>query len=278
MIRIAQASDLAQADRVLCAAFNRPASFQPHLRLHRRIAPDLFWVAEEAGAIVGTLGAVDYGRLAYVGLMAVDPSRQRAGIARRLVAHLLAAIQRRGCQIALLDATDAGAPLYEQFGFVDDGVARVLELDTFSTGSQQPAVDISNEAELAELGALDAEAFGADRQKLLEALAQDYADRLLVARDRAGGVMGYLFARDPTLGPWVARDLPTAEALLAAALRLPFLETPHVLVPRSNAQAYDLLTRFGFSERRRLRHMRRGGTASPGKPELLFGQTSFTHG
>jgi ribosomal protein S18 acetylase RimI-like enzyme len=249
------------------------------MNLHRRLAGSLLWVAEEAGEIVGTIGAVDYGGVAYIGLMAVDPARQRQGIARLLVERLLQSLDARGCPIALLDATDKGAPLYAQFGFVDDSQARVFELDTLVAAGESPTgLEVTTLADLGEIVAFDTAAFGATRQSLLGTLWSEYRERLLVARDAGGQLAGYLFARDPTLGPWAAASVAGAEALLSEALRLPFSQTPHVLVPRSNDAVAGLLERYGFVQRRTLRHMRRGGTGSPGMPERLFGQSSFAHG
>ena len=279
VVRLVTEPDLAAADRVLRAAFDRPASFLPHMRLHRTIQPDLFFVAEEAGELVGTVGAVDYGAVAYIGLMAVDPALQRRGIARRLVEHLLAQLDARKCERILLDATDSGAPLYESFGFVDDARARVFELRSMTADEDVVGdVEISSQAELSELASFDEASFGASREKLLGALLELYRDRLLVARDGAGRLQGYLFARDPTLGPWVAENREVAAALLNAALRLPYSHTPHVMVPRSNEAATELLVGRGFVEQRSLRHMRRGGTGPIGRPERLFGQSSFAHG
>jgi predicted N-acetyltransferase YhbS len=284
VVRVAGRDDLAAADRLLQAAFERPTSFAAHLGLHCRIEPERFWVADDGGQLAGTIGVALYlslgaGPVAYIGLMAVDPARQRQGIARRLVSFVLERLDAAGCEVALLDATDKGAPLYEQFGFVDDAEAVVFErVDSDFVGPSRSAMNVAPADALREIQALDGPAFGADRGKLLGALWSEHRQRCLVARGKDGAAAGYLFVREPTLGPWVAVDAAAAEALLAAALRLRFVAPPHVLVPRSNVQAQELLARYGFVERRRLRHMRRGGTASPGRPERLFGQSSFAHG
>jgi hypothetical protein len=139
-------------------------------------------------------------------------------------------------------------------------------------------LEVGPARELDEIVDLDARAFGASREKLLAALWKEYRDRCLVARGTNGKPIGYLWARDPVLGPWVAGNPEAAEALLAAALRLPFARTQHVMIPRSNGVAAAIGRRYGFVERRTLRHMRRGGQASPGKPEMLYGQSSFAHG
>jgi ribosomal protein S18 acetylase RimI-like enzyme len=255
--------------------------------LTRQLEPEGVLVGEDQGKLLGTVGAVDYGRLAYIGLMAVDPARQSAGIGRALMDHLLSWLDERGCPMALLDATDRGALLYEQLGFVDDATAFVYELlgevrarpaRAAKFGSSSPTVRPAAVDDLKEISALDAAHFGADRAKLHCALWPEFQSRWFVARDVSGQLVGYLVDRDPVVGPWVATSPAAAEQLLFAALALAHTRPPLVMVPRSNMLAVDLLVAHGFVEQRRLRHMRRGGEGPPGNPAALFGQSSFAHG
>jgi predicted N-acetyltransferase YhbS len=286
-IRLADEADLVAADRMFCAAYERTASVLAHLRLHRQIEPAMFWVAEDDGRIVGTAGGIDYGAIAYVGMMAVDPAWQRRGIARRLLAEVLRAIDARGCQTVLLDATEKGAPLYATFGFVDDGTARVFEYEAQGAearGRHSAAAEIEKNdvrhgvPDLREMVGFDQRAFGACREKLLAALVEQHRPRCLTAHSSDGELAGYLFARDPILGPWAARDTQIAEALLSEALALEFASRPQVMVPPSNNAAAELLLRHGFAERRSLRHMRRGVATRAGRPGWMYGQSSFAHG
>ena len=82
-------------------------------------------------------------------------------------------------------------------------------------------------------------------------------------RGQSGRLAGYLFAHEAKLGPWVAVDASAAVELLRAALAIGWEKGPFVLVPRSNENCRRLLTDHGFVERRRLRHMRRGGAGRP---------------
>jgi ribosomal protein S18 acetylase RimI-like enzyme len=217
--------------------------------------------------------------VAYIGMMSVDPKRQRRGIASKLMERALAALEERGCTVVLLDASDSGAPLYEGLGFVDDSIAQFFErVATVPLESPSSDVRISLASSVTELVAFDTPVFGGCRQKLFEVLWPEQQGRCLVARDRNGAMLGYLMARDPTLGPWAALHEEAAEALLRAALELPFEHMPHVYLPRSNEQSAALLRRYGFVARRSLRHMRLGGTCPPGQPEKLYGQSSFGHG
>lgn len=280
-IRNLMPHDFAQADMVVRAAFERDVDFQPMLRLHLRIEPEGLWAAWSGERIVGTASAVDYGPLAYLGLMTVHPRVQRQGVGVRLLEHALAWLEARDCPVVLLDATDKGAPLYERYQFIDDALAGEW---VAMARPAAPCLGIASNVRLepnvaaAELAAFETPYFGANRHKLLAALLTSVSARTLVARDEAGRLTGFLIARDPLLGPWCAANPAVTEDLLRAALSLPFEHPPLVQVPRSNQLAGELLPRFGFTQRRSLRHMRRGGLGPLGEPAGLFGQASFGHG
>src|ERR1041385_4168599 len=122
-IRALGAADFATADDVLRAAFHANISFVPRLRRYLALQPDGWLAADDEGQVVGLVGAVDYGAFAYIGLMAVRPDRQGQRLGRKLMEALLAMLDARGTTCALLDASAAGAPLYERSGFVDAGLS-----------------------------------------------------------------------------------------------------------------------------------------------------------
>jgi predicted N-acetyltransferase YhbS len=288
-VRTMREQDLETVDALLRAAFERPASFLDHVRLTRRLQPEGVFVAERDGQVVATVGAVDYGDLAYVGLMAVSPDMQSQGIGRMLMEHLLGWLRERNCPVVLLDATDRGAAMYESMRFVEDAAAYVYVLPegvrTHAHATAKGASTLSTRRATAEdldaLVAFDAPRFGADRRKLLTTLLVDQRQPCLVAYDTAGQLQGYLFLR-AVLGPWVAETDEIADVLLTAAnaelAKQNSGAPPSVMVPRSNTLALELLKRHGFIEQRRLRHMRLGGACPPGRPVCLFGQSSFAHG
>lgn len=279
-IRTMTRGDFAQADAVARAAFERTASFLPMLNLHIALEPEGLWAAWLDGRVVGTASAIDYGPLAYLGLMTVHPSAQRRGIGRALLETALVWLDARQCPVVLLDATEKGAPLYAQYGFVCDAKASEWTADEprVPAGCELNAVRVEVPHNAAELAVFEAPYFGANRQKLLAQLLACYPDRCSVSRGSDGRVNGFLIAREPLIGPWCAESPAIAANLLACGLNRPRENPPLVQVPRSNVAAEALLTRFGFRQRRRLDHMRRGGSAPPGKASGLFGQASFGHG
>lgn len=85
-------------------------------------------LAFDGGRFVGAGGVSYYrvmptyhnptGEKAYIMNMYVRPEYRRRGIATRMLAMLTRDARRRGVSQISLEATDAGRPLYEKFGFV----------------------------------------------------------------------------------------------------------------------------------------------------------------
>jgi ribosomal protein S18 acetylase RimI-like enzyme len=85
--------------------------------------PDLFLVAERAGAVVGSvMGSYD-GRRGWIGRLCVDPHERHAGLASRLMAELEARLSARGCRKVnlLIEPDNAGvAAFYARLGYRED--------------------------------------------------------------------------------------------------------------------------------------------------------------
>lgn len=276
-IRTLTEADLEPAGAILDAAYGPPLNRQVELRRYLTLQTDGWLLASLDGAPAGMVGAMDYGPFAYVGMMAVHPGVQRRGVGLALMERLMAWLEGRGCPVALLDATEAGAPLYARLGFVEDEKTVVFRRDDCPQRPQpSERVRPLHESDLPALADFDAPIFGARRQAVLASYLADDPGRAFVARDEAGGIAGYLFAQSQKLGPWAAREPAVAEDLLAAALA--YGGAPVTLVPSSCAGATRLLMRYGFSPQRSLRHMRRGGGGPPGRRELLYALASFAIG
>jgi len=273
---------LDEADRILMAAFRSP-SRKAELVLYRALQPNSWLVAVMDGALVGLGGVTSYGSFAWLGLMAVDPAMQRRGIGQALVEALVIRARELGGAMVLLDASDAGAPVYERVGFVEDDRVRVYtcEAQNSQRDANRPAtqeVTPLTQDDLPALVAFDAGYFGAPREAVLAMCLRLSADRALLTRDTTGAINGYLIAFEERIGPWIAATPEAAEALLAQALKLPFSTTPSVFIPAQNRDAIDLLERSGFRSSRELRHMRYGGEPGLQRRERLYGQASFAIG
>jgi Acetyltransferase (GNAT) domain len=187
-------------------------------RWRRVIAVGVGYGAEDdEGALVGTavLNRFD-GVLATIAMMVVAPQMQRQGLGRRLMD---AALSHVGDEVVYLYATDMGRPLYDKLGFVLDGTA--TERLEGAVGIRSEAYDglrPMRAADFPGVHALDAQAQGASRGPLLEALSS-LAERAVVV-ERDGDVAGFGLASlvDGTrlIGPVVAEEAADAHAIASA--------------------------------------------------------------
>lgn len=235
---------------------------------------------DDNGAVVGFGTVVDYDTFAYVGMMSTLPEMQRRGIGARLMEHILAWLDERGCPTVLLDASAAGEPLYPRFGFVEiDGTAHLQQVEHVLLPRHLPSgVSVLQDDEFEALCAFDAAHFGGNRAELLANYRADMPQRVLVAHDvnsEKREIVGYLIAQAHALGPWVACSRDDAERLLVHALALSFSTSPAVFVSASNADACSLLERYGFKQQRVLKHMRKGHPIERERGTTLYGQASL---
>src|SRR5439155_27290832 len=74
--------------------WNKPSEF---IRRKRSVQPDLFWIAEDGDAIVGTVVAGYDGVRGWIYHLAVDPSKRRKGTARLLMQTAEDSLEALGC-------------------------------------------------------------------------------------------------------------------------------------------------------------------------------------
>lgn len=270
-------TDLDETDAVVKAAYNLPVSRREALRRFLALQPDGAFVVKNNSLIVGFGAVTSYQAFAYIGLMSVHPSMQKRGVGQLIMEQLLTWLEARRCPTVLLDATPAGTPLYERYGFQQESRTLVLNRTQSVSFSPPSAGEISfaRIEDIPELAAFDTPCFGANREALLRLYLTENSRRVLLKRDAAGKLMGYLIAQPRTLGPWVALDEETGEHLLAQALRLPFEQGPGIFVSADNEQALRLFARYGFTEERGLSHMSRGKKLQRARGTLLYGQASL---
>src|SRR4051812_10916924 len=95
-------------------------------------------VAHSDGQVVGTGGAIGFGRTAWIGGVAVAPEFRGAGLGRRLTEAALDWLGPR--ETVLLLATELGRPIYDRLGFVAEGRYRVFRASASGAG-EFPAGD-----------------------------------------------------------------------------------------------------------------------------------------
>lgn len=283
-LRLMRDGDLPAVDRLLRLAYRNDNDYTPRMRRHLALQPDGWLVAENDGALVGCGGVTIMGEVAYVGLVGVDPACQRQGIGVTLMRALITWSQQHGCSTILLDASDAGKPLYLQLGFViEDTVSIWHAQDTLSSSMPQSgaiAIQPFQESDLREIITFDTARYGAPRDRVIEAFIKDDLARVNVARDRDGAIQGYLVvqAEIHTVGPWLAATPDAARALIEDALALRGALIEGVITPDANRHAGEILRSLGFAPTRTLAHMRLGAPLSPSRRQVVYGQINLALG
>ncbi len=297
-LRAMTTGDLAVVDPLLMAAYGNPKTFEPRLKRLLRIEPEGYLVACEEGRPVGTGGLTVMGKVAYVGLVAVDKEHQRKGIASALMRRVLDMAQERGCATVLLDASPEGRPLYEKLGFIAEDMAGVwkrpegmaagaaamvndyhnwslssLALEMGRTGADGPGpVD--------EVVAFDRGCWGADRSRTLASFAADDPVHFFLARDPAGRLGGYCVhqSADGLVGPFVCADHGAARILLGKILEKKGEAALMAYLPAANQDAIRLFSGQGFTLARSNTHMRLGPALAGSRRRLIYSQASFALG
>lgn len=277
-IRNLQPEDMFAADRVLMAAFGSTESFRFTIDREYTLQPDCYWGAWEGGALAGTIAAIRYGHIAYIGMMGVEPACQRRGVAAALVEYAIAELTRAGCDTLLLDSTVAGEPLYRRFGFVHETTTLELRRAGSENAPQgQDGADLIRESDMEDVIALDEALFGANRRKVFQRLLAEPGGKGWVVRE-AGQLRGYAIAQQKILGPWVAKSTEAAQLLMQAFLAERGANDLRLFLPVENEAALPLLHEAGFLLHSRVPHLRRGLPRPLSGRSVTWGLASFALG
>jgi GNAT superfamily N-acetyltransferase len=285
LLRTLTLADTSAVVPVLDAAYGRSSVFESRFRMHQSIEPDGWVGAHDASGMIGVGGFVSFGACAYIGLMAVRPDAQRRGVGDAVFREILRRCDALGRRLLLLDASAAGAPLYERHGFEDRGVALGYTIDRRVVNELPGSPSVTVEpfdgqgSSADDVAKLDARCYGADRGALVRALLRELPGRAFVARDRATGEMvGYSVGQSRSFGPCMATSTDAARALLRRTLTLPYEGEVTWLVAGQSSAARALAERVGGSPTRTLRHMRRGAALLESDWSSLFAKASLAVG
>jgi len=239
------------------------------------VDPSGTFVAEAAGRVVGTVSTIVYeDRIAWIGMMLVDPDFRRRGIGEGLMRMALEYLGLREVGVVGLDATPMGRPLYERLGFVATSALNRWSLDRGSAASDGPppvAFSASREVDLAAICRLDRDAFGADRSRLIRSIVQESPERVTACDETAGASSpAVLIAREGAVADHVAGWMATSPQAAAKVLDLSLSLTSKPLViadvPADHPWAGKVLTARGFRIARDLTRMYLAKSDLPNRP------------
>jgi GNAT superfamily N-acetyltransferase len=229
----------------------------------------VYAVRDQEGHVIATAATLPHGGFAWISMVLVAPEHRRKALGTKLLRRCIDDLLARNL-VPILDATPAGREVYRPLGFLDAwGFHRLAlrerkpEQDSRSAGTALPAAGVTiqtiSDAVWPALCRYDAVAFGADRSKLLNRLRGRSPTEFVATRgDR---VVGFLMGRDgrvaAQLGPLIAEDDVTAQALLASGLAA-VEGTLYIDVPDSKIALLSFLAAQGFTPERPFTRMLHG--------------------
>jgi predicted N-acetyltransferase YhbS len=217
-------------------------------------SPDgCFVMVEGDGQVVGTVTTTPYDTdLAWIGLMIIAPDRQRRGLGGQMMRAALDHLITRGTKRIMLDASEAGRPLYRSMGFNE--LYQVERWQGRASTYLGPRARRMKSTDLPDVLALDAALFGLNRAHILTRLMSEFPT-LAWADYQQGKLEGYLLGREVNsgvyLGPWMSRSTTSAERLLRVALEQVQGQTITLHVPDSNGRSVIVLSNHNL---RRIRY------------------------
>ncbi|MER8749181.1 GNAT family N-acetyltransferase [Mesorhizobium sp. M1050] len=186
---------------------HRPQDWQMALQLSNGAV-----ALDDQGRVTGTILVTPYGMdCAMINMVIVDRNVRGKGLGRRLMDQAFALAGDRPLRLV---ATADGMPLYEKLGFVPSGTIRQHQGSVAKLGAPD-GVEAAGTDDLPEIKALDRDAYGADREALIDALAE--RGQFAVIR-RDGVIEAHAairpFGRGEVIGPVIAGSIDDAKALI----------------------------------------------------------------
>lgn len=217
--------------------------------------------------VIGTVTTLRYSNhFAWIGMVLVDPARQRKGIGLKLLEQALAILKDEDS--VKLDATPAGRQVYLKLGFEDEyGLSRMW---TASLNTQHLVSSTATALEHDDLDSVklfDQKVFGGDRMPLLRWMREGAPD-LAFKVGKGEQLKGYCFGRPgyrfTHIGPVVATDAEVARELVSVALKRCGNISVILDVPHHDEPWNAWIRLLGFSELRPFMRMYKGDNHWPG--------------
>ena len=231
------------------------------------------FIAEYNDKLVATTAAMNYGNaLAWIGMVLVDREYRGRGISKLLLSHTLQELT--SFQSIKLDATAAGQPVYEKFGFkIEYLVSRMVNTNPQNTISSDIHAESIYQEDVDEVVALDEEVFGANRRQVIELLIREHPDTGKVLR-LDGRIIAFALGRKGRkyfhIGPLVAGNVADAKALFTNLLSSHVNEAVVVDVLYNKSELVEWLHSIGFSVQRQFVRMYKEENPFPGNTGHLY--------
>lgn len=225
--------------------------------------------------IIGTSTAIIYANdLAWIGMVLVEKSHRGKGVSKLLLSNLFE--QLKLCRSIKLDATPAGQPVYQQFGFKDEYLVNRMTAVSVTEGSL-PDVEFSINPvqfqDIPELVEYDKITFGANRKQLIEYLIKNYPAKGWTLR-RNGRIAGFVLGRDGSrfchIGPVMTSSTEDAKQLLARSFRELKNQPVVIDILDDKKELVTWLNALGFTKQRHFIRMYQNENPYQGTPENQY--------
>jgi len=221
-----------------------------------KLEPNGCFIAETQNKRVGHVFSIRYGKLGWIGLLIVDPDVRGQGIGSELMKKAIDHLRRVGAETIRLDAAGKAVPLYQRLGFTEEYDSLRFRKLLHQTDKQLRRSETTfqmREDNLTSVAEFDAQYFGANRLRVLQAIFKDYPQLCLVEEEK-WRMVGYVMTRQTPkgfwIGPWVCDNSETAQHLFTAlidAVEEGKGETElRVGLPALNARGRRLMKKLGF--------------------------------
>ncbi len=231
--------------------------------------------AEADGKIIGTATAINYdNEVIWIGMVLVNRKYRGKGVSKMLLSGLFDALG--SCRSIKLDATPAGQPVYQKFGFHSEYVIQRMTISSVSAKTlsfDDEFLECVQSNNISEIIEYDRQVFGAYRKQLIEFLIEsDPENAWMVKREGKihGIALGRKGSRFQQIGPVLASSTEDAQKLIAKFLS--GLEGQSVVVDilDDKKELMNWLIILGFSQQRHFVRMYQNENPFPGMPENQF--------
>jgi len=267
----------------LCESAHWPYTLKDVERLYR-LAPNGWFCAIVDRQFAGQAMGLKIGTLGCIGIVIVQEGLRRRGIATALTKAALQHLLDQGIKTVKLDATAEGYGIYEKLRFVPEfSVRHYAREASLSPPSEEESAGIEalRSADITLLARMDKRYYGVDRSTVLKALAKDSEGFVLSDKKK---IRGYAMTRPMDyenglwLGPWVAEDVFSAEALLKHILSRSQGKEIRLGALEANLRNQDLLAQYGFKVDFKITRMCYGRPMKRGNPLGIYAEAGHEKG
>jgi GNAT superfamily N-acetyltransferase len=232
-------------------------------------------VAEYQNRIIGTATAMNYANdVAWIGMVLVVKEYRGMGISKMLLSGLLN--QLGSCRSVKLDATPAGQPVYEKFGFTGEYLIYRMTNPCVENFQPEKPDNISLPVQLSDIPGiitLDHTVFGAERLSLITSMVKENPEKAWSLKQN-GSITGFALGRQGRkyhqIGPVFASSFTDARVLISTALSGLHQQPVVVDVLSDKEDLIGWLNSIGFTSQRHFVRMYLRTNPLPGIPGNQF--------